>query len=195
VTVPTRSKADFDALKRIAFFEAQKVLSVSGFDEAEDVANEAMFEFIRYEESNDVRNPGGLVRIIARRLAFKMRDGWEERKDNQVALADDSDDDVERGVDGGERVRGVRRARPADPKPDPLDALIAQRELELVRCAVAQLNEQDRRIAELTYLDEPRLKAPAVGALLELNEGTVRNHLVRIRKELARMLTDEPDRG
>jgi RNA polymerase sigma factor (sigma-70 family) len=192
VTVPIRDADETAKLFRIALEEAAKILTDSGNHEADDVANQAMFELANKDE-REVVNPGGMIRIIARRRAWKMRARWDVRKDHEGAFADDDYDEATVGVDGGERARGVRRFRPADPELDPLDALVAQHQRELVWCAVAQLDERDRRIATLTYLDHPRLKAPAIAELLGLSEGTVRNALVRIRRELAEMLRDEPD--
>lgn len=172
---------ELKALEEIAKREARIHLSKSAGHEIEDVAQSSILQFLDRTAKTEVKNPGAMVRIIARRCAWKYRTKWEKKRHDYVLHDLGETDAVAREDMVGPGAEFV---------PPPEDALIAKVESELVECAVDQLDPEDREIARLTYLNQPPLKAPEVAEHLSLAAGTVRNRLVRIRRLLADLLEE-----
>jgi DNA-directed RNA polymerase specialized sigma24 family protein len=172
------TETDLESLRRIARQEAAKQLTVSGGHEMDDVVQSSMLEYLAYAAKNEVGNPGGLMRVIARFRAMKFRDKWESRRADTVidAVGVPRDDD---------RGRGLQLAAATG---DPLAALLVRGEAQLVAYALGKLEPLDREIARLTFLCESPWTAPVVAERVGLAAGTVRNRLVRIRRTLAQLL-------
>lgn len=172
--------SELKALEKIARAEARKGLTRSGGHEVDDVVQSSILQYLDRITKTEVKNSGGMIRMIARRCVWKYRDKWEKKRDTHVLHQLGEADEAAR-ADSGE-TGAVATA--------PEDALIVRMDSELVEYAVDQLDPEDREIARLTYLHEPQLKAPEVAERLNLAAGTVRNRLVRIRRLLADLLAE-----
>ncbi len=180
---------EYAALCEVARSEAGKRLTWSGHHEIKDVVQQVMADYVTYAADHDVSNPGGLVRIMARRRVHKYRDAWERRRGWATVLVGEDEDETD---DHGARAAAVDGLEPeavdAGPEDAVVDAMVADSERESVAYALSLLKPEFREIAELTYLADPQLKAPAVAEQLGLSPGTVRNRLVEIRRVLAELL-------
>jgi RNA polymerase sigma factor (sigma-70 family) len=175
--------ADVKELQEVARQEARIALTLSGGHEVDDVVQTSIAQYLERAGRTEIKNPGALVRIIARRCAWKYRDKWEaKRGDRPLHKLGGAGED-----DGAGRVDLI-----ADVEA-PEDILISRKAAELVTCAVDQLDPEDREIASLTYLNDPPRTAPEVAEHLHLAAGTVRNRLVRIRRLLTELLDDLPE--
>lgn len=116
---------------------------------------------------------------------MKYRNAWEARR------GFDWIDEAEASENNPKIARAGRAVAAGDDGiADPLVAIIDGADRDALLWAVAQLDELDRHIIELTYLGTVAQKAPAVAAELGLAPKTVRNRLVVIRRELAAVLAD-----
>lgn len=141
---------------------ARQALTRSALPHCSDIAQDAMIDFDRKRRRGDhIENPAGLIRVIARRRAWRFRDRWELERDRPVA-----DEDI---------------AAPA-PDDDPYPEVA-------IDWLMSHLDDRDREIALLTWGEG--LKAPAVAQRVGLAPGTVRNRLVRIRRHLRQVLADD----
>lgn len=82
------------------------------------------------------------------------------------------------------RSQSYRQTAPLDSVREP--AADAANESTDVRQLVSQLPEEQREVIELFYLQEQSVSD--VSEMLDLPEGTVKSHLYRARKTLARLL-------
>lgn len=175
--------ADVKELQEVARQEARIALTLSGGHEVDDVVQTSIAQYLERAGRTEIKNPGALVRIIARRSAWKYRDKWEAKR---------GDRPLHKLGGAGEDADAKRPDLAADVEA-PEDALITRKEAELVTYAVDQLDPEDREIASLTYLSDPPRTAPEIAERLHLAPGTVRNRLVRIRRLLAELLDDLPE--
>ena len=175
--------AELKELQSIAQREARKALTQSGGHEVDDVVQTSIAQYLDRAAKTEIQNPGALIRIIARRCAWKYRDKWEDKRRDQPLHK----------LGGADEDAGAERLDLTDDLEAPEDALIARKEAELVTCAVDQLDPEDRELAILTYLSDPPRTAPEVAAHLNLAAGTVRNRLVRIRRLLEELLKNLPE--
>jgi RNA polymerase sigma-70 factor, ECF subfamily len=167
VTSATRAPAcanapwDWDALRRRARAEAQRV--VADEHDAEDAAQEAVIRAWRRRRAcRSPEAPEPWMRTIARNEALRHL----------------------------ERAARVDRSTGDDRSPDvpsewPEDGLVTRLS---VNQALAQLNEEDRRLIRLRYsLD---LSDVDIGEALGIAEATVRVRLHRVRKRLRPLIED-----
>lgn len=171
---------ELKALEKVAKAEARRHLSKSGGHEVDDVAQVAIIEYLARIAKTEVKNPGAMIRMIAKRCAWKYRTKWENKRHDFVLHHLGEADEVARA--------DTADSSPAVPTPE--DAVIAQKEAELVEYAIDQLDPENREIARLTFLNQPPLKGPEVAERLNLAAGTVRNRLVQIRRFLVDLLAD-----
>lgn len=158
-TEPLRApwaQLDFTELRHVAALEAGRVLSPSAGAEVDDVASQAMHEMLVYVDGHTVENPGGLVRIIARRLAFKARDRWERDRRNEP-------------IDG------------VFDRPRPFSTLDTIAERLDVDALLATLTADELRLVELKMAGFADLD---IAVALDVAPQTVRNRLVGLRREL-----------
>lgn len=185
---------DYAALYAVALEEASGVLTTSDWHEAEDIAQEAVVALDNYASRHEVHNPGGCIRVITRRLAIKARGRWQDHYGEPVlGVGKDPSGGADPPAGGEERWRGMAVVEPEAAGGDPWVEFDAAATLELIHVAIEQLPDTDRRIARLAYLNEPPLRAPQIADQLGLASGTVRNHLVEIRRTLAALVNE--DRG
>lgn len=170
------TEADLERLRLVARDYAKKWLPQGGGHEVEDVARCAFTDFVKYAATNEVRNPDGMIGVMARRRARKYRNDWKADRGSRPP-------DVANGM-------GLALAAQGD---DPAAALISQKEPELLKYAISQLRPVDREIARLTYECDPPLSGTEVAERTGLPAGTVRNRLVQIHRLLAELLETPPE--
>ena len=181
--IDNESLPDMEELRHIARQEAWKALTKSGGHEIDDVVQSSIADYLVAAGKDEIRSPGAFVRTIANRRAMKYRDKWEKKRSYlQIDHLGRADDDGRgNAVDLPSAVTS------------PSAEHAKQTRRELVAAAVYQLAPVDQEIARLTYQTDPPLTAPEVAMLVGLTPGTVRNHLVAIRRTLAGLIDDEVD--
>ena len=80
-----------------------------------------------------------------------------------------------------------------DPSPSPLDALIARRDCDQVRRALAQLDEDQRNVIIYRRIDG--LSTAEAAALLARSESAIKMLLLRAMRKLQSILEAEGYRG
>ncbi len=174
---------DLAELLRVARSSAIRHLSLSGGHEVDDVTQDAIIEYRRYAETHTIDNPAALVSLIAKRRAWKYRNRWERGRRNPPILAETPPPAPGRGP--------VRPADEAELAVGQVDLIAVAGGRAVAEWAISQLTAQEGEIATLAYLSDPPLNGPQIAEQLGLSPGTVRNKLVKIRRQLKELLDDE----
>lgn len=141
--------------------------------DVEDIAQEAFLRaFRRIDRFRGEARFGTWLMQIAIHLAID-RARQRRRRPAEVGLREVS----------GEPLDAI----PADPAPDPAEALVRRSEAGRLERAIAELSDADR-LALLLH-DQEGMSAEQVGRILKITAGALRVRLFRIRRRLRELLT------
>ena len=174
---------DYRELLEIARLEVLGTVSPSARNNiADDIASQAVAELsAKVERGERIDNPGGLVRIIARRRAIDGMRAWKRRKDHEARAPSTPDDDrreLEERIFYGDLIERLQTEL------SPSAEYLRKRESEWIAELIEQVfpDRTDRRIAHGALVEGMR---PAeLAEELEMAPKTVSNRLSRIRRAL-----------
>lgn len=143
---------------------------------AEDIAQEALYRTLEALKAGRIRNPAALQGFLFRTATHIC---------------------MHHGTSAGRKSRAMTRfsASAGQDAGDPLTDLISEERRAQVREAMEQLDEEDRIVLSLTYVEAT--STSEIGRRLNLTEGNVRVRRHRALKRLAELLgvTREATRG
>jgi len=176
---PTTELDDADALERLRerlrLFAARRL---GNWDEAEDVAQEAIRRAIESLRAGRVQNPQALPAFCFQTVVHVCQ---------------------HRSLSAGREAKALRRFASEDgtssEASDPLHGLISDERRAAVRRAIDQLDAGDRDLLTLSFVETQ--DAASIGRRLGLSSGNVRVRRHRALRRLAELLrvTEAPEKG
>jgi len=153
--------------ERLRLFAARRLRN---WDEAEDVAQEAIRRAVQSLRAGKMTNPEAMPAFLFQTVVHICQ---------------------HRAASAGRENRAIRSvtseaAEPEAPDQDPLEALLSEERRRAVRDALVRLEPADRDVLSLSYVDA--LDAADVGRRLGLTPGNVRVRRHRALKRLAELL-------
>ena len=161
--------------ERLRLFAARRLRN---WDDAEDVAQEALRRALDSLRAGKIENPAALPAFLFQTVVHICQ---------------------HRGTSSVRETKALRHMA-SGPEPvvesaDPLEAMMSSERREAVRQALGRLDSADRQLLDWTYVDA--LDAAEIGRRLGISPGNVRVRRHRALRRLSEILnvTAEPDRG